>query len=82
MHIRYPWTDNILEIHHILPLSSALLVTATGTSFDDIVGLCPNCHKSVHAYYKNWLNKYDLDDFRNRNEAQEIYHKAKMRIVL
>lgn len=81
MHIRYPWTDNILEMHHILPLSSTLLVTAAGTSFNDIVGLCPNCHKSVHAYYKNWLNKYNLDDFRTRSEAQEIYHDAKTRII-
>jgi hypothetical protein len=82
MRIRYPWTDNILEIHHILPLSSALLVTATGTSLSDIVGLCPNCHKSTHTYYKNWLNKYNLDDFRTRAEAQEIYYEAKTRIML
>ena len=82
MHIRYPWTDNILEIHHILPLSSALLVTTTGTSLSDIVGLCPNCHKSTHTYYKNWLNKYNLDDFRTRTEAQEIYYEAKTKIML
>jgi hypothetical protein len=81
MHIRYPWTDNILEIHHILPLSSSLMITTRGTSLEDIAGLCPNCHKSVHTYYKNWLNRYKLDDFRNRNEAQEIYHEAKTRIM-
>ncbi len=80
MHIRYPWTDNMLEMHHLLPLSSALLVTTTETSLNDIVGLCPNCHRSTHTYYKNWLNKHNLDDFRTRAEAQEIYYEAKTKI--
>ncbi|XHR94143.1 hypothetical protein ACFJIV_28235 [Mucilaginibacter sp. UC70_90] len=31
---RYPWTENILEVHHILPLSSTLIVTGDGTSFE------------------------------------------------
>lgn len=79
---RYPWTDNLLEVHHILPLSSTLSITGEGTSLTDVVGLCPNCHKSVHTYYKNWLNKYKLDDFRNCVEAKEIYHQAKTSIVL
>jgi hypothetical protein len=79
---RYPWTDNLLEVHHILPLSSTLSITGEGTSLTDVVGLCPNCHKSVHTYYKNWLNKYKLDDFRSRIEAKEIYHEAKISIVL
>ena len=52
----YPWTDNILEIHHLLPLSSTFVVTLAGTSLRDVVALCPNCHKSVHTYYKSWLN--------------------------
>jgi len=79
---RYPWTDNLLEVHHILPLSSTLSITGEGTSLNDVVGLCPNCHKSVHTYYKNWLNKYKVDDFRSRIEAKEIYHQAKTSIVL
>lgn len=79
---RYPWTDNMLEVHHLLPLSSALVITGEGTSLNDVVGLCPNCHKSVHTYYKNWLNKYKLDDFKSRDEAKEIYQNAKASIVL
>lgn len=79
---RYPWTDNLLEVHHILPLSSTLSITGEGTSLTDVVGLCPNCHKSVHTWYKNWLNKYKLDDFRSPVEAKEIYHEAKISIVL
>jgi hypothetical protein len=79
---RYPWTDNILEIHHILPLSSTLLITNDGTSLNDVVGLCPNCHKSVHSYYRNWLNKYKFDDFRSKLEAKEVYYEAKTSILL
>ena len=81
MKVRYPWTENILEVHHILPLSSALVVTSEGTSFNDVVGLCPNCHKSVHSYYKRWLNKYNVDDFKSRDEAKEIYHEVKSKII-
>ncbi|GLU51063.1 HNH endonuclease [Dyadobacter frigoris] len=80
--VRYPWTENLLEVHHILPLSSTLVVTREGTSLHDVVGLCPNCHKSVHAYYKNWLNRYKIDDFRSRTEAKEIYQQAKSSILL
>jgi hypothetical protein len=79
---RYPWTENLLEVHHILPLSSTLLITGEGTSLNDVVGLCPNCHKSVHTYYKNWLNEYKVDDFTSRFEAREIYEQAKSSILL
>ena len=79
---RYPWTDNLLEVHHILPLSSTLLITGEGTSLNDVVGLCPNCHKSVHTFYKNWLNEYRLEDFRSRDEAKEIYVRAKTSMVV
>src|SRR3989344_5326211 len=79
---RYPWTENILEIHHVLPLSSALSVTTEGTSLADVVGICPNCHKSVHGYYRKWLNDNRLDDFRSKNEAKEIYEQAKSSTIL
>jgi len=80
--VRYPWTENILEVHHILPLSSTLIVTSAGTSLNDVVGLCPNCHKSVHSFYKQWLNTSNVDDFKNRDEAKDIYLQAKMSINL
>jgi len=79
---RYPWTENILEVHHILPLSSTLVVTGEGTSLKDVVGLCPNCHKSVHNFYKKWLNTYQLNDFRDKDEARNIYLQAKTSIIL
>lgn len=78
---RYPWTDNILEVHHILPLSSSLIITTEGTSLEDVVGICPNCHKSVHSFYRMWLDDKHLNDFRNKNEAKEIYSQAKSSIA-
>jgi hypothetical protein len=49
--VKYPWTDYLLDIHHLLPLSSGVAITTRGTSLDDIVGLCPTCHRSIHIYY-------------------------------
>jgi hypothetical protein len=43
---RYPWTDYMLDIHHLLPLSSAVAISSSGTSLADIVGLCPSCHRA------------------------------------
>lgn len=77
----YPWTDNILEVHHLLPLSSALTITSTGTSLQDVVPLCPNCHRSVHVYYKQWLNNHSLEDFRSHAEAGQVYAESKRLIV-
>lgn len=79
---RYPWTDNILEVHHLLPLSSGMDISKFGTSLNDIVGLCPNCHKSVHSYYKIWLNSSGLPDFSSKEEARTVYQEAKKNISL
>ena len=79
---RYPWTENILEIHHILPLTSPLAITLQGTSLDDVVGVCPNCHKSIHAYYKAWLNTRLQEDFHSKREATAVYLEAKESTIL
>ncbi len=55
--LKYAWVDNILEVHHLLPLSSTVNIESEGTSLRDIVPICPNCHKSVHVYYRNWLSR-------------------------
>lgn len=81
MKTRYPWTNYLLEIHHLLPLSSALISQASGTSLKDVVGLCPNCHRSVHSFYKLWLDSSKLDDFRNHQEARTIYKLAKESLI-
>ncbi|AHJ30402.1 HNH endonuclease [Nodularia spumigena CS-584] len=79
---RYPWTDNLLEIHHLLPLSSAITVTGEGTSLEDVVGLCPNCHRSVHVYYKRWFESNSVNDFLSQEEARRVYESAKEAIQL
>lgn len=79
--VKYPWTDNILEIHHLLPLSSGVAVTTAGTSLEDIVSLCPNCHRSTHVYYKLWLNANQANDFAGKGEAKAVYKEAKQKIT-
>lgn len=79
---KYPWTDNLLEIHHVLPLASTLTVTSNGTSLEDIVPLCPTCHRSVHAYYRIWLNTHLVSDFQSKNEALQVYNQSKSEILL
>jgi len=74
--LRYPWTDNLLEIHHLLPLSSAITITGEGTSLEDIVGLCPNCHRSVHIFYRRWFEENLVNDFSSKNQAREVYQSA------
>ncbi|MFZ1691889.1 MAG: hypothetical protein WAT74_01720, partial [Flavobacteriales bacterium] len=76
----YPWTSYMIEIHHLLPLGSPLTVQLSGTSLDDVAGLCPNCHKSVHAYYGKWLSSKDQRDFRSKDEAKEVYHMVQKEI--
>lgn len=73
----YPWTANLLEVHHLLPLSSPIHLEREGTSIRDLVGICPNCHRATHIYYRNWLNEEDLDDFRSYDEAKQVYSLAK-----
>ena len=73
---KYPWTDYMLDIHHLLPLSSSIAITTKGTSLDDIVGLCPSCHRSIHIYYSKWLKKVGQDDFGSKNEAMQVYLAA------
>lgn len=80
--IRYPWTDNLLEIHHILPLSSSLALDGKGTSMGDVVPLCPTCHRSVHNYYRVWLNSNRVSDFLNKQVAVDVYGEAKKLVVV
>ena len=78
----YPWINNILEIHHLLPLSSSVMMNSKGTSIDDVVAICPNCHKSIHTYYKIWLETNNQEDFVSKLQAKQAYEDAKTRIVL
>lgn len=76
----YPWTSYMIEIHHLLPLGSPLTVQLNGTSLNDVAGLCPNCHKSVHAFYGQWLNSKGQRDFQSKDEAKEVYYMVQKQI--
>jgi hypothetical protein len=81
MQIRYPWTDYLLDIHHLLPLATAIAITGNGTSLSDIIGICPSCHRAVHVYYKQWLKANDKDDFASKGEATDVFCLAKKEIA-
>jgi hypothetical protein len=77
---KYPWTQHVIELHHLLPLSSPVRVESGTTSLKDLVGLCPTCHRATHKYYSGWLKQNGLGDFRNYPEAKSVYLDAKNRI--
>lgn len=75
--VRYPWSNNILELHHLLPLSSPLRIENATTSIRDLVGICPSCHRATHIFYRLWLDREQIEDFRNYQEARDVYALAK-----
>ncbi len=79
---RYPWADRILELHHLLPLSSPIRVEKNSSSLKDIVGLCPSCHRATHKYYTKWFKSNGVKDFRDYNESKTVYGQAKNSIVM
>lgn len=81
-HVRYPWADRIIELHHLLPLSSPIKIVMEKTSLKDLVGLCPSCHRATHKYYSTWLKKKSLKDFSNFAEALGVYQEARTSIAM
>ncbi|NLC72334.1 MAG: HNH endonuclease [Ruminococcaceae bacterium] len=81
MSTRYPWTDYMLDIHHLLPLSSSVAISSHGTSLADIVGLCPSCHRAVHMYYRKWLKANEQSDFKTKQEAHDVFLQATKEIA-
>ena len=81
-HAKYPWTDRVLDLHHILPLSSGTRVDAArGTLLDDLMAVCPTCHRSVHRYYDQYLSNANRRDFIDKGESHRVYLQAKAQIV-
>ncbi len=78
--VRYPWTDNILELHHVLPLAASLNANGTTTLLDDLVALCPSCHKSIHVFYRIKLREWGIEDFGSKKMALDVYEMAKREI--
>ena len=73
----YPWTKRMLDLHHLLPLSSGTRVEVQGTTFDDLVPVCPNCHRAVHRFYDKWLDRNRRLDFMDGQEARSVYEDVK-----
>jgi hypothetical protein len=80
-HIKYPWTPHIIEIHHLLPLSSPARVENKITSIQDVAGVCPTCHRAVHKYYKLWFLNNGKIDFDSKEEATAVYQEAKLKVL-
>ncbi|ALD66605.1 HNH endonuclease [Spiroplasma cantharicola] len=73
-----------LEAHHIVPISLAPVYKINLDLLDNMVSLCPNCHKSMH-YSENEnkykmlqiIKKFESDFFRKNNylieDIEDIY---------
>jgi len=77
----YPWIENILQIHHILPLASPLNIESRGTTFTNLVAICPNCHDAIHKYYRDWLKSKGQEDFLSEEQSRNVYEEAKCNCV-
>lgn len=82
-HSKYPWTPRVLDVHHILPLSSGTRVESrSGTILDDLIAICPTCHRAVHRYYDAHLKRTRQLDFTDKGEASRLYQEAKSKIAV
>ena len=77
---RFPWTSRMLDLHHLLPLSSGTRVESSKTVFSDLAPLCPTCHRGVHRYYDSWLKECNRSDFADIDEARQVYDTARQNI--
>jgi hypothetical protein len=78
---RYPWSGpSLLEVHHLLPLSSPARPNAAGTEFSGVVLICPTCHRAVHARYRLYLSEMNVGDFASEAEAVALYEQVRAEI--
>ena len=49
----------VLQIHHILPISEF-----GNNAEDNVICVCPNCHKSLHVLYKMFDKGKSKEEFR------------------
>jgi len=73
----YPWVERVLDIHHLLPLCSGTRVEGQNTTLNDLVPVCPNCHRGIHRYYDIWLDRNNRKDFVSGREAKSVYQEIK-----
>ena len=77
----YPWSHDFIEVHHLLPLASAIRIGKQSTSLVDLVPLCPNCHRAVHYAYSKYLKNSKKEDFENPDDAKSCYESAKKEYI-
>ncbi|WP_373473808.1 HNH endonuclease [Sphingorhabdus lacus] len=73
----YPWSERVLDIHHVLPLCSGTRSDRSGTILGDLEAVCPTCHRAVHHFYTKWLKAAGQKDFADADEARSVYDEAK-----
>jgi len=79
---RYSWSDaSLLDVHHLLPLSSSARPNATGTDFSRVKLVCPTCHRAIHERYRIYLDERKADDFASEAEAVELYNEVRSDIL-
>lgn len=76
-HATYPWADRVMDLHHLLPLASGTRVETSGTTFADLVPICPSCHRAVHRFYGDFFRNVGRRDFTSRDEAVRVYVDVK-----
>jgi hypothetical protein len=69
----YGWADRVLDMHHLLPLAAGTRTDGRTTALEDLVAVCPSCHRAIHRYYGIWLRKYKRKDFNTVEEARAVY---------
>lgn len=77
---KYPWATHVIELHHLLPLSSPIRVEQNITSLKDLVGLCPSCHRATHKFYSKWFSETKMKDFSSYEQAMDVYNSAKAQV--
>ena len=60
----------VLQIHHILPISEF-----GNNAEDNVICVCPNCHKSLHVLYKMF------DKGKSKEEFHTIFNSYEMETV-
>jgi hypothetical protein len=76
-HQTYDWTERVLDVHHLLPLAAGTRTDGRTTSLEDLVAICPSCHRAVHRFYGLWLKKAKLKDFDTVEQARSVYEEIR-----
>jgi predicted HNH restriction endonuclease len=71
----YKTKSEVIELHHVMPLSS--LQEEAENGINDLVSLCPTCHKAIHARYSQHLKSLSRTYFADKEEAWRLYSELK-----